>query len=123
MFFQEYTGELITKSEGERRAGFYDEKKHSFLFSLNNQFDVDAMRKGNKIRFANSPNETHKANLYSKIVMVNGDHHVAIFAKEDIAAGEELILDYNWDPDVQKKFGMSVPKKRSKKSTKRKSRK
>lgn len=108
--FQEYTGEVITKAEGDRRACVYDERKHSFLFDLNKQFDVDAARKGNKIRFANLPVELGGANVRSKILMVNGDHRIGIFANRDIAADEELFLDYHWSPKVQANFGIKMKK-------------
>ncbi|KAI3799017.1 hypothetical protein L1987_34305 [Smallanthus sonchifolius] len=80
-YLGEYTGELISHYEADKRG-----KIHV----------LDAFRKGDKLNFANhSPDP----NCYAKVMMVAGDHRVGIFAKENISAGEELFYDYRYEPD------------------------
>ncbi|KAL0030931.1 hypothetical protein WJX79_001885 [Trebouxia sp. C0005] len=95
-FVAEYTGELINHREADRRGKAYDRDSNTYLFDLNDEWVIDAKHRGNKMRFANHSNE---ANCRVQIMMVDGDHRVAIFAAKDIPTGTELLYDYG------KKFG------------------
>ncbi|TYZ59956.1 hypothetical protein PybrP1_002433 [[Pythium] brassicae (nom. inval.)] len=102
-FLYEYTGALISDDEAERRGSIYDVMAISFLFDVNCDEVVDATRKGNKSKFAN-----HKAlvaaNCEAKILLVNGEHRIALYAREDVAVGEELFFDYGYTHETAPKW-------------------
>lgn len=92
-FVGEYKGEIITKSEGERRGAVYEHQRLSYLFSLNKEQEIDSTYFGNKMRFINHA-RPEKANLYPRIIMVNTVHRIALYAGRDIPAGKELLFNY-----------------------------
>ncbi|KAL6271887.1 hypothetical protein ACE6H2_028798 [Prunus campanulata] len=79
-YLGEYTGELISHQEADKRGKIYDH----------------AYRKGDKLKFAN---HSSNPNCYAKVMLVAGDHRVGIFAKEHIDSGEEIFYDYRYGPD------------------------
>lgn len=92
----EYTGQLVDQTEAERRGKVYDRDDNSYLFNLNLSWVIDARMGGNKLRFANHSTEP---NCSAKILMVDGNHRVGIFAIRDIPAGQELLYDYLYQPE------------------------
>jgi SET domain-containing protein len=71
-FVTEYRGEIISQGEANRRGKCYDKCNCTFLFDRNQDYVLDAMRKGNLIKFANhAPSD--KASLYPRIRIVNAE--------------------------------------------------
>ncbi len=85
----EYTGEKITKAEGNRR---YDEQAKAnqiYLFELNNRYDIDGSTKGNIAKYAN-----HSCDPNAETIVEKGE--IWLVALKDIEKGEEITFDYNF---------------------------
>lgn len=87
-YVHEYAGEVISQEEAERRGIIYDKLNMSYLFNLSSDYTVDATRKGNKVRYAN--HSSNAANCEARMIRVNGDMRIGLFAKVDIDAQSEV---------------------------------
>ncbi|MFN0097353.1 MAG: SET domain-containing protein [Gemmatimonadaceae bacterium] len=87
----EYTGELISEAEGERRyptmPDGHEEPEHTYLLTLDDLRVIDANVGGNEARFINHSCEPNCEPI------AFGDH-MWIVAVRDIKPGEELAYDY-----------------------------
>lgn len=86
----EYTGEVISEEEANRRGGRY-------LFSINKKRTVDGRGREHMARYIN---HSCKPNCYPEINA--SETRVFIFAKRAISAGEELT--YNYGKEYTKQY-------------------
>lgn len=79
---------------------------YSYVFAVRKEEklneNVDSMYFGNKIRFAN--HSSNNDNIMCKTMYSQGSFYVGLYAQRDIAAGEELFLDYNYPFFIQAKL-------------------
>lgn len=81
----EYTGEVITDEESQRRGGRY-------LFSLNNEWTIDGKGHHNIARYIN-----HSCKPNCEPQLTADETRVLIYAKRNITPGEELTYNYGTD--------------------------
>jgi hypothetical protein len=87
----EYTGEKITRAEGERRAEKQWQRGRIYVFRLNQRYDIDGAGRENAARLANFSCDPNAESLN-----VDGKR-IWIHAMRAIAAGEEITYDYYLD--------------------------
>ncbi|EEY22632.1 histone-lysine N-methyltransferase [Verticillium alfalfae VaMs.102] len=95
-FIFEYIGEVINEPTFRRRMVQYDDEgiKHFYFMSLTKHEFVDATKKGNLGRFCN---HSCNPNCYVDKWVVGDKLRMGIFTLRGIAAGEELVFNYNVD--------------------------
>jgi len=91
----EYRGEIIGNSVAEKRETEYEDAKigSDYMFRVDGLSVCDATKQGNVARFINASCDP---NCYTKIISIDGTKRIAVYAKRDIAAGEELCYDYKF---------------------------
>ncbi|MFP4523516.1 MAG: SET domain-containing protein [Candidatus Nanoarchaeia archaeon] len=91
----QYIGKLITKAVSEKRSDMHKAKGELWIFTLNDEYDIDASTHGNEARFIN-----HSCQPNCEAVNYD-DKEVWIEASRDIKKGEELLYDYGFnEPDA-----------------------
>jgi SET domain-containing protein len=97
----EYKGKMITHAEADALHFGDIDTGHTFLFTLNEEYILDANTKGNVARWINHSCDPNA------IAFVHGHEsedlrkdRVLIEALRDIKAGEEITYDYGFEFDV-----------------------
>lgn len=99
-FVIEYKGEICSESVMEARQKLYDEEGcDDYIFRIDKRWFCDATKKGSMARFIN---HSCNPNCYTKILRHNKLQKIAIYAKRDIEAGEELHYDYKFPYEENK---------------------
>lgn len=97
----QYKGRLITHAEADEQYGDGAETGHTFLFTLNDHYIVDANVGGNSARWINHSCEPNCEALIEEAADGDPRHDkVLIEALRDIAPGEELTYNYGIVLDV-----------------------
>ncbi|XP_053307542.1 histone-lysine N-methyltransferase 2B [Spea bombifrons] len=90
----EYSGIVIRSVLTDKREKYYDGKGIGcYMFRIDDFDVVDATMHGNAARFINHSCEP---NCYSRVIHVEGQKHIVIFALRSIYRGEELTYDYKF---------------------------
>ncbi|XP_011083373.1 histone-lysine N-methyltransferase ATXR7 [Sesamum indicum] len=100
-FVIEYVGELIRPRISDIRERQYEKMGigSSYLFRLDDGYVVDATKRGGIARFINHSCEP---NCYTKVISVEGQKKIFIYAKRHISAGEELTYNYKFPLEEKK---------------------
>ncbi|KAK6160903.1 hypothetical protein DH2020_004284 [Rehmannia glutinosa] len=100
-FVIEYVGELIRPRISDIRERQYEKMGigSSYLFRLDDGYVVDATKRGGIARFINHSCEP---NCYTKVISVEGQKKIFIYAKRHISAGEELSYNYKFPLEEKK---------------------
>ncbi|KAK3560896.1 hypothetical protein QTP86_022896, partial [Hemibagrus guttatus] len=107
----EYSGIVIRSALTDKREKYYDGKGIGcYMFRIDDFEVVDATMHGNAARFINHSCEP---NCYSRVINVEGQKHIVIFALRKIYRGEELTYDYKFPiEDASNKLSCNCGAKR-----------
>ncbi len=97
----EYVGEVIRPQIAALRENKYDRSGlgSSYLFRIDDQVTIDATKTGGIARFIN---HCCTPNCKTKIIKVEGQKKIVIYAIRDIGVNEELSYDYKFDKEADK---------------------
>ncbi|KAF9527650.1 hypothetical protein CPB83DRAFT_907467 [Crepidotus variabilis] len=92
-YIGEYVGEVIPSETYQALDILQRFTQYNYAFGLSKDSSLDSSTIGNETRYLNHSNE---ANCEARVLLVNGDPRIALFAKdkEPIDTREELFLDY-----------------------------
>ncbi|MFN6115237.1 MAG: SET domain-containing protein [Flavobacteriales bacterium] len=99
----EYKGRLITHDQADEQYHGDVASGHTFLFTLNDQWILDANVKGNVARWINTSCEPNAIAFVHEEKMKNPDpknDRVIIEALRSIEPGEEIFYDYGFEFDL-----------------------
>ncbi|KAG2007313.1 histone-lysine N-methyltransferase [Coprinopsis cinerea AmutBmut pab1-1] len=99
----EYVGEVIRAQVADKREKTYEKQGigSSYLFRIDEEFVVDATKKGNLGRLIN---HSCDPNCTAKIITISGVKKIVIYAKQDIELGEEITYDYHFPIEQDNKI-------------------
>ncbi|HLP15084.1 MAG TPA: SET domain-containing protein-lysine N-methyltransferase [Bacteroidota bacterium] len=92
-YIADYEGELISSDEAVRRESDHT-REGVYTFWLDDDNVIDGYEHGNVLKYLNhscTPNCTYEIS----------DGRIKIFALREIEPGEELTIDYDYDPDTE----------------------
>ncbi|KAI9230368.1 MAG: hypothetical protein DHS80DRAFT_12596 [Piptocephalis tieghemiana] len=97
----EYMGEVIRQAVADHREALYERRGigSSYFFRIDEDIVVDSTYMGNVARFINHCCEP---NCYAKIIVVEGDKKIVLYALNPIEVGEELTYDYKFPKEDDK---------------------
>lgn len=96
----EYIGQVICKPVSDMRELQYEKAgRGDYLFKIDADHVIDATRCGGVARYINHCCEP---NCETRVITVNGQKKIFIYAKNNIRAGEELTYNYKFPFDENK---------------------
>ncbi|KZT43441.1 SET domain-containing protein, partial [Sistotremastrum suecicum HHB10207 ss-3] len=97
----EYVGEVIRAQVADKREKTYERQGigSSYLFRIDDDLVVDATKKGNLGRLIN---HSCDPNCTAKIITINGEKKIVIYAKQEILLGDEITYDYHFPLEAEK---------------------
>jgi SET domain-containing protein len=98
-FVVEYVGDVIDKVEVQRRKKMYQESgnPHFYLMEVGPNVTIDAGLAGGLARFLN---HSCDPNCMTQKWQVGQETRVAMFSTREVAAGEELSYDYQYEVNM-----------------------